>query len=88
MIRLELWRGARAGAERRALKFLESRISNLAIDERVWEGAVRLMNSARDDGLTAPATDVLIVATALHHRVPVEHCDDHLERLLKLRKSG
>ena len=87
MIRLELWRGVRAGAERRALQFLESRIVDLKIDDEVWQRAIELMNHARSEGLTAPSTDVLIVATAMHHGVSIEHCDDHLDRLLKLRKE-
>jgi predicted nucleic acid-binding protein len=84
MIRLELWRGARAGTERKLLEFLESRLRLFEITEDVWELAVRLMMKARLSGLSAPPSDVLIVATAEFHRVQVEHCDQHLERLLNL----
>jgi predicted nucleic acid-binding protein len=84
MIRLELWRGARAGAERKLLEFLESRLRLLEITEEIWESSVRLMMKARLSGLSAPPPDVLIAATAQFHRVRVEHCDHHLERLLNL----
>jgi predicted nucleic acid-binding protein len=84
MIRLELWRGVRAGAERRALEFLETRINMLEINDAVWEAAVGLAVRARSSGLTVPAPDVLIVATAQYHGARLEHCDQHLERLLKL----
>lgn len=85
MVRLELWRGVRGGAERRALMFLEPRLRNLEINATIWDDAVRLMVKARSEGLTAPTADVLIVATALHHGVRVEHCDRHLDQLLSLR---
>jgi len=84
IIRLELWRGARAGPERAMLTFLETRIDMLEIDADVWEAAVQLMIRARASGLTAPAIDVIIVATAKFHGVQVEHCDDHMDRLLRL----
>jgi predicted nucleic acid-binding protein len=84
MIRLELWRGVRSGAERRVLEFLEPRIDMLEINDAVWESAVRLTVKARASGVAAPASDVLIVATAQHHHARLEHCDGHLQRLLSL----
>ena len=84
MIRLELWRGARAGEERRTLAFLEQRIDDLEIDEDAWRGALDLMKKARGKGLTAPSQDVLIVATARRHGAAVEHCDRHLGELLNV----
>jgi predicted nucleic acid-binding protein len=84
MVRLELWRGVRSGEERRVLEFLESRIKSLEITETVWEAAIRLMAKARLSGVTAPAPDVLIVATAKHHGANLEHCDQHMEALLSL----
>jgi predicted nucleic acid-binding protein len=84
MIRLELWRGARGNSERRALELLESRLPSLEIDGTVWDAAVGLMVKARGAGLTAPAADVLIVATAQHHKARLEHCDQHMDQLLKL----
>src|ERR1700683_3679411 len=75
MIRLELWRGVRNGAERRFLELLEDRVDSLDISKAVWEEAIDLMNKARGSGLTAPSADVLIVATAHYHGAQLEHCD-------------
>jgi predicted nucleic acid-binding protein len=84
MIRLELWRGARGSSERRALELLESRLPSLEIGGAVWDAAVGLMAKARALGLTAPVADVLIVATARYHHARLEHCDQHMDHLLKL----
>lgn len=84
MIRLELWGGVRGGGERKKLEFLESRVDLLDINDGVWKESIRLVTKARSAGLTVPAADVLIVATALYHEVPVEHCDQHMDHLLKL----
>ena len=84
IIRLELWRGVRSGAERRELEALETRLILLEISKAVWNEAVGLMVKARSEGLTAPTADVLIVATARHYDVFLEHCDQHLERLLSV----
>lgn len=84
IIRLELWRGVQSSAERRALEFLNGRITMLDIDAQVWGAAYHLMLKSRAAGLTAPVADVLIVATAQHHATDLEHCDRHLDRLLKL----
>jgi predicted nucleic acid-binding protein len=84
MIRLELWRGVRNGAERRFLELLETRVDSLEISNAVWGGAIDLMNKARASGLSVPSPDVLIVATAHYHGAQLEHCDQHMDRLLKL----
>ena len=84
MIRLELWRGVRNGAERRFLELLEPRVDSLDISSAVWDEAIDLMNKARGSGLTAPPADVLIVATAHYHGAELEHCDQHMDHLLKL----
>jgi predicted nucleic acid-binding protein len=84
MIRLELWRGVRSGAERRALEFLEPRINVLEINDAVWEASIRLVTKARSVGLTVPSPDALIVATAQYHQARLEHCDQHMDQLLKL----
>lgn len=84
MVRLELWRGVRNGAERRFLELLEQRVDSFDINNAVWDAAIDLMNKARGSGLTAPSTDVLIVATAHYHGVQLEHCDQHMDHLLKL----
>ena len=88
MIRLELWRGARAGAESRAIEVLQERIQSLEIGQEVWDRAIELAKRAREIGLTAATPDYLIVAVALHHGVDIEHCDARLDRLLAIRLEG
>jgi predicted nucleic acid-binding protein len=84
MIRLELWGGVRGGSERKKLEFLESRVDLLDINDGVWKESIRLVTKSRSAGLTVPSADVLIVATALYHNVSIEHCDQHIDHLLKL----
>jgi predicted nucleic acid-binding protein len=84
MIRLELWRGVRGPEERHVLELLESRVELFEINNSVWDTAISLMAKARSSGLTAPAADVLIVATAQYHKTPLEHCDQHMDHLLNL----
>lgn len=81
---MELWRGVRGDAERKSLQFLEKRIVMLPIELPVWDQAFELLIKARASGLTAPIADVLIVAIAAFHGVNVEHCDWHVDALLKL----
>src|SRR5438094_104499 len=85
IVRLELWRGVRGGAERRSLLFLEPRVTSLDISAEIWDKSVQLMAKARSRGLTAPVADVLIVSTAVHHGVSLEHCDRHIRELLTLQ---
>jgi len=84
MIRLELWRGARAGDERKAILYLEQRIDDLEINATIWTNALELMRKARSKGLTAPSQDVLIVSTARYHGALIEHHDKHLADLVEL----
>lgn len=81
IVRVELWNGARGQKERRELAMLESVVHSLAIDDEVWDRSVDLARRARAGGLTAPAADVIIVATAARHRVQLDHYDKHLARL-------
>lgn len=85
VVRLELWHGARGEKEHRDLRQLESVIPCLETDQRVWEESFELARRARTRGLTVGAPDLMIVACAKRHGVPVESRDSHLERLIKLR---
>lgn len=84
IIRMELWRGARPGEEREGLLYLESRIDDLEINAAIWSAAIELMKMAREKGLTAPVQDVLLVVTEHYHGAAVEHCDQHIESLMRL----
>lgn len=85
IIRLELWQGVRGDREKAALKSLERIVINLQINEEVWARSVELSQLARSNGLTVQAADLLIVATAGHHRVGIDSCDADFDRLLELR---
>jgi predicted nucleic acid-binding protein len=84
VIRLELWHGARGEKEHDRLRYLESVIRCLETDQRVWDESFDLARRARARGLTVGVPDLIIVACANRHGVPVESRDAHVERLLKL----
>ena len=84
MVKLELWNGARKEHERRVLSDMDERLIDLEITADVWELACELARKARQGGLTVPATDLLIAACARHHRVGLEHSDEHFLALEKI----
>lgn len=84
VVRLELWVGARGEREHRDLRYLESVIQCLEIDDRVWRESFELARHARARGLTVNVPDLIIAACGKRHGVPVESRDGHLERLAKL----
>ncbi|MCY3689273.1 MAG: hypothetical protein OXG90_09870 [Gammaproteobacteria bacterium] len=47
----------------------------------VWQTAFHLMRCARAQGITVPATDILIAACALHHGASVEAADKDFDLL-------
>ena len=96
IVQLELWNGARGAHERHVLREFARVVPELAIDGDVWRKAYELATHARARGVTAPATDVLIAACALHHGADLESADsdfDHLAavggptRLTQVRES-
>lgn len=84
VVRLELWNGARGEREHRDLRFLESTIVCLPTDQHVWDESFDLARRARARGLTVGASDLIIVACAKRHGIPVESRDFQLEKLAKL----
>jgi predicted nucleic acid-binding protein len=87
MVRLELWNGASGHAEKETLARMEKDLPRLEIDPGVWKKACELARRARTAGLTVPSTDLLILACARHHRVAVEHCDNHFGLIEQLEKT-
>jgi predicted nucleic acid-binding protein len=83
-VRLELWNGVGAEADRRILHDFEQTLLELDITEEVWAGACALASRCRKAGKTAPAIDVLIAACARHHGVELEHDDGHFDFLMTL----
>ncbi|HYL06649.1 MAG TPA: PIN domain-containing protein [Thermoanaerobaculia bacterium] len=86
-VRLELWNGVRGAADRRLLLNLEQHLETVATSPEVWALARDYARSARGQGLTVPAGDLLIAACAEHHGLGLIHRDAHFERLASLRGS-
>ncbi len=81
IVQLELWNGARGGHEQRVLREFARVLPDLAIDSDVWRKAYELAMQASARGVTAPATDVLIAACALHHGADLESADSDFDHL-------
>jgi predicted nucleic acid-binding protein len=84
IIRLELWNGAAGDRDKKVLKDFERLLPELAIDNAVWNVAFDLARRARAAGVSVPATDILIAASARYHRVELEHADSDFTQLEKL----
>jgi predicted nucleic acid-binding protein len=87
-VRLELWNGARGPVEKRRLKDFDDVLPRLEIDNEVWELSCSLAKASRSAGLTVPAIDLLIFACARRHKVELDHCDEHFDRLETLARSA
>ena len=81
MVRLELWNGARGEREKAVLREMEATLLDLEITADVWQLAMELARKARDNGLTVPATDLLLAACARHHGAELEHADSHFNQI-------
>ena len=81
LVQLELWNGARGAHERRVLGEFARVLPELAIDNEIWTRAYELATQARARGVTAPATDVVIAACALHHGADLESADSDFDHL-------
>lgn len=88
MVLVELWNGARGDYEKRKLAELEKEMSRLATTAEVWDAARSLARMCRQAGHTVPTADLVIAACALAHRTGIEHCDVHIELILKMHASG
>ena len=83
-VRLELWRGVRNEAERKALRDYGAILPDYPMPSEVWEMAVRLSDTGRRAGLTFPFADLLICACAKFHRLELAHADAHFEQMAAL----
>ena len=63
---------------------MEATLPSLAMDAAVWDRAVALSTGARDQGITIPATDLLVASCARHHGVSLLHHDGHFDLIAKL----
>lgn len=86
MVRLELWNGAGGRREKRVLKEFEAALIDLPINEPVWECANDLARVCRENGVTVPATDLLVTACAAHHGARIETTDRDFEKIARASK--
>jgi len=85
VVRAELWMGAHYGHEQKLIRLFEKDVVGLPINRAVWDETIRLSMRTRSAGLTLPVTDLIIFACAQINQVPLEHSDEHFERLRKLK---
>ena len=88
MVRLELWNGARGDAEQRMLRELDRDLECVPTSVGVWQAARRLARAARRQGVTVPATDLLVAACADHHELDLIHRDRHFDRIASARGAS
>jgi len=81
LVRLELWNGAAGDRDRKILREFEAVLLELPIDEEVWSTACALARRARANGVSAPASDILIAACARRHDVDLETSDSDFDLL-------
>lgn len=84
MTLVELWHGVRGAREKHDLTDLQREITLLPVDETVWGASRKLARLCREAGLTVPSADIVIAACAAKHRVALEHCDGHLEKIMPI----
>ena len=85
MVLLELWNGARGEAEQRSLAAIEGQVKLLPLSPDVWRLAYRLARYARAQGLTVPASDVVIDACARYYEADLYQNDSHFELIRTAR---
>ncbi len=88
MVALELWNGARGEYEKQKLKELEKEITCLQTTQEVWKTAKVLAQKCRQAGQTVPSADLVITACAVSHHASVEHCDEHIDFILKVSNKN
>lgn len=79
IVELELWNGARGKREYRILEEFAETIPRLAINSTVWLLANKMARQLRSQGVTIPASDVLIAACAKFHGAGLETADADFE---------
>jgi len=87
MTLVELWHGVRGAVEKRDLADMEAEIDRVPVDEKVWLMARRLALRCRENGITAPSTDIVIAACAAANGLELEQCDSHFDAILPIAKE-
>jgi hypothetical protein len=81
IVRLELWNGAGGPAEARMLRELERDVDCVPTTEEIWSTAIELARACRAQGVTVPATDLLVAASAERHGLGLLHHDAHFDQI-------
>ena len=84
MVLLELWNGARGEYEKKKLKELEETIPCILTTSEVWEISNKLARECRAGGYTIPVTDIIIAACSIFHKVLLDHCDSHFDKIFEV----
>lgn len=87
MTLVELWHGVRGAKEKRELADMENEIEHVSVDAVVWRLASKLALRCREKGITVPASDIVIAACAVAHKLELERSDTHFDDILPLAKS-
>jgi len=88
MVAVELWNGARGEYEKQKLAELDKEITCLETTPDVWRKARLLAQKCRQAGRTVPSADLIIAACVLSHKAEIEHCDAHMDFILKVYTAG
>jgi predicted nucleic acid-binding protein len=88
MVTLELRNGARGDAERTKLRRLFADLTTIETTPAVWTRAGDTAEECRRRGITIPASDILIYATAREHGAHVLHVERHFDLLASLEEPG
>ncbi|MEK7476901.1 MAG: PIN domain nuclease [Candidatus Coatesbacteria bacterium] len=83
IIRVELLSGAMSEAEYGRLAEVLDALPPVECAQEAWQEAARLGFQLRRKGVSVPVTDLLIAATAVHHRCLLIHCDRHFVLVAK-----
>ncbi len=87
LVQLELWNGASGQQGQKVLRDFARTLPELPIDAEVWQAACDLARRARAQGVTVPATDVIIAACARRHGAALESSDTDFELLASVSES-
>jgi predicted nucleic acid-binding protein len=82
MTLVELWNGAQGHTEKSALEELEEELRLYPVNEQVWASARLLARRCREKGVTASTPDIVVAACAANHKLALEHCDNHFDKVL------
>lgn len=81
-VRLELWAGVGRSPEDEVLRHYAAVLPDFPITPATWVEAERIAEKCRNQGLRAPAMDLLIAACARCHNLELEHADTHFDWLM------